>query len=77
MSSGKKSMPNEKDDELAEMIKGLCAKLDLAQEQFAAKVGVMRPIVNRWEEQSGERVATGDDAYQDFGEAVGGIAWRS
>ena len=43
-------MPEDEDNELAEMIKALRTKLGLTQEQFAAKVGVTWSTVNRWED---------------------------
>ena len=54
MSTGKGEMPKEKDNELAEMIKGLRGKFGLTQEQFAAKVGVTWSTVNRWENGRGK-----------------------
>jgi len=47
-------MPEDKDNELVEMIKALRAKLGLTQEQFAAKVGVTWSTVNRWENGRGK-----------------------
>ena len=49
----KSSMSRRKDKKLAEMIRGLRAKLGLTQEQFAAKVGVTWSTVNRWENSRG------------------------
>ena len=48
-----KTMPITKENELASMIKRLRSKLDLTQEQFAAKVGVTFSTVNRWENGKG------------------------
>lgn len=42
-------MPKTKGDELARKISGLSSKLGLAEEEFAAKVGVTFTTVNRWE----------------------------
>ena len=42
-------MPGTEQNELAEIIKDLRAKLGLPQEQFAAKVGVTFSTGNRWE----------------------------
>ncbi len=51
--AGKESVPKRKDNELAEMMKDLCVKLGLTQEQFAAKVGVTWSTVGRWENGRG------------------------
>ena len=42
-----------KERELAKSIEELREKLDLTQEQFAAKVGVTFSTVNRWENSKG------------------------
>lgn len=47
-------MPKEKKTNVAEMIRNLRVKLELTQEQFAAKVGVMWSTVNRWENGRGK-----------------------
>lgn len=47
-------MPRKKDVPVAEMIRKLRAKLELTQEQFAAKVGVTWSTVNRWENGRGK-----------------------
>ncbi len=47
-------MPRKKDAPVAEMIRKLRAKLELTQEQFAAKVGVTWSTVNRWENGRGK-----------------------
>ena len=52
--AGKSPMNKRKDNELAEMIKDLRAKLGLTQEQFAARVGVTWSTVNRWENGRGK-----------------------
>ncbi len=51
--AGKSSVNEEKDNESAEMIKNLRARLGLTQEQFAAKAGVTWSTVNRWENGRG------------------------
>jgi len=48
-----KIMPITKENELTSMIKRLRYKLNLTQEQFAAKVGVTFSTVNRWENGKG------------------------
>ncbi len=50
----KNSVSGTQDAGWAETIKDLRAKLDLTQEQFAAKVGMTWSIVNRWENGSNE-----------------------
>jgi len=52
--SRKIRMPKEKKTEVAEMIRNLRVKLELTQEQFAAKVGVTWSTVNRWENGRGK-----------------------
>lgn len=49
MSARKKAMPKTGEINLVKEIRELCSKLDLTQEQFAAKVGVTFSTVNRWE----------------------------
>ena len=49
MSARKKAMRKTGEINLAKEIRELRFKLDLAQEQFAAKVGVTFSTVNRWE----------------------------
>ncbi len=46
-------MPKRKRSALSKMVKDIRAKLDLTQEQFAAKVGVTWSTVNRWENARG------------------------
>ncbi len=53
MDAEKENMAKINEEELAEMIKDLRAKLGLTQEQFAAKVGVTFSTVNRWENGRG------------------------
>lgn len=47
-------MTKHTDNDVAEMVKKLRAKLGLTQEQFAAKVGVTWSTVNRWENGRGK-----------------------
>jgi len=47
-------MPRKKDNAVAEMMRKLRARLELTQEQFAAKVGVTWSTVNRWENGRGK-----------------------
>lgn len=47
-------MPKENNNAVADMIRNLRAKLELTQEQFAAKVGVTWSTVNRWENGRGK-----------------------
>ena len=49
MNAGKKTKPKTEDNDLARKIRDLRSKLNLTQEQFAAKVGVTFSTVNRWE----------------------------
>lgn len=46
-------MPRGKGIDVAERVKELRAKLGLTQEQFAAKVGVTRLTMDRWENSRG------------------------
>lgn len=63
-------MPKIEDNSLARKIRELRSKLELTQEQFAAKVGVTFSTVNRWESGKSKPSPLAMRSFEELNDAI-------